>query len=724
MKTLRDLNAASLKGIEYSDDREPGITFFVNTPRNQTAVIRENQTHTIPFGVDIVEVIEYTVVEPTLIIDMTSMADTLGLSLDVTSFVWTLPTLPSYMSYVEDPLGYLTISGIRDVNDWNLLKDNIVVEFDIGFFGEYDYTVSIQYTNSDSSAQSTSWTVDLTILEVPYFDTATSMLVGANTTTAMTGVPTILDFDVSPDNDFTLMIIPQQTGVEDITSSFSNGASVTFADGELTIVGSREDINQHLANLSIEVGNIDYDITLRYTISNDVSSIVDVTEQTLESKTYNLSRTKDFFGNQVNEFENDLNINVDVTGDLTLLIEVTDGEILLPGLSISNSVYKSGNREAIVTALNSLEYYPDTDQSGDETMTFTLRTGLNNTTGAFISQNTKTLDYQGNGNTESRVIEITSTQSWTPDYADVKYKNFDVVLVGAGGAGGTIPGNTYRSAGLAGGAGGAFWIEDVSISYQSYSLTVGTGGTWSTSYTFPIDQLNYPGEPGSDGGNTVGFGYTVAGGRGATIYSSGRSGYPSGSSTVSGVSGIFPTKTYNSQRKYPGLKKQIDRYGNTTTLNNYGGGAGVQTDGFDGETREYLYPDSSFTVYTPYSTGGTPFNRIVPGGGSGVDPHPTLTSKSICGGGGAGGVYSPAASGAPAPSMITSGPGGVSNSGGDGATVNYGSTHLPAENGLQPGGGGGGGAPIIDFVNGTQSIMFLLTPGNGADGIIYIIVKD
>jgi hypothetical protein len=129
----------------------------------------------------------------------------------------------------------------------------------------------------------------------------------------------------------------------------------------------------------------------------------------------------------------------------------------------------------------------------------------------------------------------------------------DILLVGGGGAGGGTTTATYSQGG-GGGGGAVSYQTGVSITPQSYSLSVGAGGT------------GVSGANGNPGTQTTGLGYTAAGGGAGTLNSAGDAGGGSGTQTTSSWVSTAGTYAY----------KGGNAFGSgTTTLRASGGGAGA-----------------------------------------------------------------------------------------------------------------------------------------------------
>ena len=208
--------------------------------------------------------------------------------------------------------------------------------------------------------------------------------------------------------------------------------------------------------------------------------------------------------------------------------------------------------------------------------------------------------------------------------------NIDVMIVGGGGAGG-------RDNAGGGGAGGLLWLQDLEVTNQDYTITIGDGGA-----------------PGQNGFPSSAFGQTALGGGLGGSGSSGQYNGSSGGCGGGGASeGTHGTGGTGSQGKNGGRGY------------NYagGGGGGAGSEGQDGNLRGTKLggkggagENMSSYFGTTYGDGGwfagggaggneNLYNTMAPGGqGGGADaPYNSPTSQHIgqpnTGGGGGGGTY-------------------------------------------------------------------------------------
>jgi hypothetical protein len=160
-----------------------------------------------------------------------------------------------------------------------------------------------------------------------------------------------------------------------------------------------------------------------------------------------------------------------------------------------------------------------------------------------------TIGYYNNGTTLYKIHTFTTTGS--NNFVVTGTGTVDILLVGGGGAGGGCL--TTSSAGGGGGGGAVVYQTGVSISSQTYTLSVGTGGA---------------GVSAADGGagvSSTGLGYTANGGGAGTMNSAATNG--GGSGTASTTSNVSTIGTY--------AYKGGNAFGSSGTTRASGGGAGA-----------------------------------------------------------------------------------------------------------------------------------------------------
>jgi len=249
-----------------------------------------------------------------------------------------------------------------------------------------------------------------------------------------------------------------------------------------------------------------------------------------------------------------------------------------------------------------------------------------------------------------------------------------LIVGGGGGGGGGSSTSSYTGGG--GGGGGGFRTGFIEVTPQSYTVTVGNGGTGGA-YNV-VDNSGTSGEASSFAGiSAAGGGGGGAGGNAtaaARIGKSGGSGGGSGYRSTVGGTGNTPI-TSPSQGNNGGFAG--------TGEQGSGGGGGAGAIGADGTN-------------LPQYTGGA--------GGIGLSSSISGTTQFYAGGGGAGGLDL---------GIVPSGFGAVGGLGGGGGGGFLGTspTVYNGQNGLENTGGGGGGGTRHTVSN---------VGGNGGSGIVII----
>lgn len=254
-----------------------------------------------------------------------------------------------------------------------------------------------------------------------------------------------------------------------------------------------------------------------------------------------------------------------------------------------------------------------------------------------------------------------SSGTFTP----AKALSCDYLVVAGGGGGGAAGGGGGGAGGLrstvtATGGGGTLETA-LSLGTSAYTVTIGAGGTQSSSY----------GVSGTNGSNSVFATITSTGGGGGAGYNNlAVSGGSGGGGTAGGVVSAprYTGAAGTANQGYAGGN------GNTSPANAGGGGGGAGAVGGN-------------AVAANTGMGGN--------GGAGVAVAITGTSVTYAGGGGGGG-----ASGTP--------PGGGTGGAGGGGNGGYGGAGVPTAGTANRGGGGGG-----DWNN-------VSTAGSGGSGIVIV----
>ena len=268
----------------------------------------------------------------------------------------------------------------------------------------------------------------------------------------------------------------------------------------------------------------------------------------------------------------------------------------------------------------------------------------------------------------------------------------EVLIVAGGGGGG---GYAY---GGGGGAGGVVYGSSVPLAAQTYTVTIGSGGSG-------VAPSGAPPSPTAQGGpSSFGLVTAIGGGAGGTYNdATNRSGRPGGSS--GGPSGYVAETVNATPQPVPG---SYIAYGSPSIAYNYGeggGGAGGpnQPNPYGGPAGSLGGPGQAFPVFPstiigpaipapeqPYWTPEVGPQGYFGGGGGGAAYYTTanVPAGGIGGGGDGGGPFS----GGP-----VNGWPGVNFTGGGGGGTNYNSGGVNQRNPTYNGGNGGSGIVLIRY---------------------------
>jgi alpha-tubulin suppressor-like RCC1 family protein len=271
MNSLEELNGYSLNQVEFNDFRETRVDFDRPTGTNQTITIFENQTHNIPLGLNIDDIINADQANVRYILDFRSITGQ--------SFIF-YNSLPQGVSVVENPTNLFTISGIASKSIWDQIAVPSV-QLPFGFNGAATYTASITYLQTDLTPITRSWTVAASVTAVEYISDPDPLTYYVNTTVSL-DTPRIIADSGDFDPIWTLKIIPSQPAViGNITSV--NGGTFNAQTKVFEIVGDKDAVNSALATVFVSYTKVDRNFNYRYELTNNLNSLLEVQVQTVRS---------------------------------------------------------------------------------------------------------------------------------------------------------------------------------------------------------------------------------------------------------------------------------------------------------------------------------------------------------------------------------------------------------------------------------------------------------
>lgn len=262
MNSLEDLNNYGNTQVEYQDDRAPSITFFPEVAVNQAVQIYQSSDHIIPVGTDIVEIINYDSVAATYTIDLTAAQPG-------SKAVWDPVKIPAHVTIAEVSTRIFRVSGLKSAVDWEAIK-NPTIQMPETQGTDVTYTAYITYNGSTVNQ----WTVAVDVIPFDVLSYPSNFIFANNVLEQVTGQPRLYDSTINS-IVWTVKIVPSNHTVVDTMSSSGTGGTSTFDNlaKELTITGTREQVNSHLENLFFKsVLNAQQDITLSYRATNNTDS--------------------------------------------------------------------------------------------------------------------------------------------------------------------------------------------------------------------------------------------------------------------------------------------------------------------------------------------------------------------------------------------------------------------------------------------------------------------
>jgi len=284
MNSLTELNGyVNDLSFEYEDLRLARVIFDRLNATNQTKIVNEGETFPLSIGIEITDVVNYATSEPTLTVDIISVYDE-GVRVD-----W--GTLPAEVTLTQTTPGRYVISGINSKGIWDQIKQpNIVLPTNLpnSFVGTFTYTVTIDYYDANLGNQDQEYTVSVSVLDVTYLTTPLEFVYAPNETKKILNTPQIASYlDATyPSATWTITATVSQSISIDTFSSSATGGTFTFNSSTkgFTIAGTRTQVNNHLANISIDSNANEIDFVIYYVLSNSVDAVTDSRTQVITNR--------------------------------------------------------------------------------------------------------------------------------------------------------------------------------------------------------------------------------------------------------------------------------------------------------------------------------------------------------------------------------------------------------------------------------------------------------
>lgn len=151
MNSLQDLNAYSDTKIPYTDLRTAKVSFDRQTAENKSTSFAEGQSHVIPIGINILDIVLPSVEQVSFLIDVST----------TTGATVTFLDLPHGYTVDNYGPGYYRINNIQSADDWNRIK-YAQVNVSSGQDANFTYTCTITY----ESIQTKAWTVTALVTQM------------------------------------------------------------------------------------------------------------------------------------------------------------------------------------------------------------------------------------------------------------------------------------------------------------------------------------------------------------------------------------------------------------------------------------------------------------------------------------------------------------------------------------------------------------------------------
>jgi len=356
-----------------------------------------------------------------------------------------------------------------------------------------------------------------------------------DTNFTITGAPLITDVLFDGTGTYSYTITPSDVAAIQTATIGGSGGTASFnaSTKVITISGTRSEVNGRLNSITITPA-VDYAVNfnLQYFCSTpraDTANKIQVAAiGSNDTEVTNMNINRAFTANNANTlfasttpFISDFDAS---DPNYTVIFDCSDGVWTGPSSinpyvegALVNPLSITGTKAFINARFSLIKFYPTAAFSGNTSFTYTqIKNG--------VTQVVQSVGLIGSPGTYTgeRTVDFLFSQTFTPNFLDVRYGKIAELLVVGGGGGGTADG--------AGGGGGQvkYSTPDTIFTNQTYTITIGGGGSGGNI-----------GLNAANGGNTVAFGVTALGGGGAQGLVGGSSYAPNGTLNAGG-SNIFP----------------------------------------------------------------------------------------------------------------------------------------------------------------------------------------
>lgn len=498
MNSLFELNQYSTRTAITVTDERPATVIFDRPetvdPNDQILDITSQTVNVAP-GLEIEEIVNYSTANVRYEIYINEAIQWVPFSSSIT---WN--TLPNHVTRTVSGNTY-TLTGLRDKNDWDTVKNfiwNLPTGYQVGALW-YLIVKVIWYDQAEAQEKYRGWLVfDPDFYTVAEFKVSSSLTAEAkklfrpalafNSSASWFCAEGVAKqgraqlntaFTASAEGDITYLaslnfsasltasfgkIFSTAVSTQPITASFST--KITYLTNAYATLNSSA-ATSGVANIIEPISNI----TTRLFKKNIANNIFSISPP------------------QITDPSN--------TGTWTFTITSADGEF---GSSNDNTqafttLSYTGTKAQVNSWLSTVLFYPNYNFTSNSSYTITL-----SKSGSYSVSRTAVLNYNGTQTLPNYSYTFTSSGTWTPVVVEEKYNYTANVFMIGGGGGGSAGG---------GGAGGSTYLTELPIN-GAESITVGTGGAPGA-----VTTAN-----GANGTNSSAFGYTVNGGEGGKYMSS------------------------------------------------------------------------------------------------------------------------------------------------------------------------------------------------------------
>lgn len=281
MNSLTELNGYNaVLTLPYTDQRLANVFFDRETANNRTQIVNEGSTFDIVLGIEITDISNAAISLPVFRVNVSNLAGT--------TVTW--PTVPAGCTVTNPATGIYEVSGMTSELQWSQVRQariTIPGTTPNGYFGNWTYSCAINYFQEASGNMSKSWTVGVTVLDVVVLTNPLDFVYSLDSSQTMLYTPQIINVDATyPGATWTITAVPSDLGsIVSFASTYAGGGTFTYnpTTKQFTIVGTRAQVNAHLAAITYTSTSIAVDFTLAYTLTNNQDSASDSKVQFLKN---------------------------------------------------------------------------------------------------------------------------------------------------------------------------------------------------------------------------------------------------------------------------------------------------------------------------------------------------------------------------------------------------------------------------------------------------------